>query len=131
MRKLDMMISSNFDEVLELLESSAKRRPYLEKGYSYNLPERNRYPLRLVAGLEQYPQTTEEVFVTPGDKSEAAEIIDFLLACFGDAPDLVEYFIHELNDLGAWESKDQKFDIAENSFVSSAKIIPLDRQSDN
>lgn len=93
--------------------------------------ERNRYPLRLVAGLEQYPQTTEEVFVTPGDKSEATAIIDFLLACFGDAPDLVEYFIHELNDLGAWESKDQKFDIAENSFVSSAKIIPLDRQSDN
>ena len=84
-----------------------------------------------MAGLEQYPQTTEEVFVTPGDKSEAAAIIDFLLACFGDAPDLVEYFIHELNDLGAWESKDQKFDIAENSFVSSAKIIPLDRQSDN
>lgn len=92
--------------------------------------ERNRYPLRLVAGLEPYPDQ-DETLVMPGDKGEATAIIDFLLACFGDAPDLVEYFIHELNDLGAWDLKDQKFDITKNSFVPSTRIIPIDRQSDN
>ena len=83
----------------------------------------------LVAGLEEYPE--EEAYFTPGDKLEATTVIDFLLACFGDDPELAEFFVQELHDLGAWEVQDPKFDLSENDFVPSAKIIPLDRRSDN
>lgn len=90
---------------------------------------RNRFPLRLVAGLEEYPE--DGLFFTPGDKLEATTIIDFLLACFSDDQKLAEFFIQELYEFGAWEKEYPNFGLAENEFVPSAKIIPLDRQSDN
>ncbi|MCB0689495.1 MAG: hypothetical protein KDC53_23310 [Saprospiraceae bacterium] len=91
--------------------------------------KRNRFPLRLVAGLEEYPD--QQPFFTPGDKLEATTVIDFLLACFGEDQNLAEFFIQELYDVGAWEVEYPNFNIKEDQFVSIAKIIPLDRRSDN
>ena len=82
-----------------------------------------------MAGLEEYPD--QQPFFTPGDKLEATTVIDFLLACFGEDQNLAEFFIQELYDVGAWEVEYPNFNIKEDQFVSSAKIIPLDRRSDN
>jgi hypothetical protein len=90
---------------------------------------RNKYPLRMIVGIEEYPDY--QPFFTPGDKTEATEVIDFLLACFTNENRLVKYILEVLLKHEEWEREEDVFDISKDYFIPSAKIIPLDKRSDN
>jgi tetratricopeptide (TPR) repeat protein len=106
------------------LGKKSKTKKALLKAYS-----RNKYPLRLLAGIEEYPEPQPHFKL--GDKTEATEVLDFLLACFEKDKKLMNYFFEVLIGSGVWEEDNARFDLTKNHFEPGARIIPFDKGPDN
>lgn len=115
----DIDLSFVYGKVIYLyytLGKKSKTKKALLRAYS-----RNRYPMRLLAGIEEYPEP--QSYFERGDKNEATEVLDFLLACFEKDNKLVHYFFDVLIDSGVWEDNEE--------IKQDYRIIPFNKSSEN
>lgn len=90
-----------------------------------NAYRRNKYPLRLIAGVEEYPEL--QPYFKRGDKNEATEVIPFLSACLQKDKKLMQWIFDVLIDGGYWTLEGDAIKVAESSNPENAKIIPFAR----
>ncbi len=98
----------------------SKSKKALIKAY-----RRNKYPLRLIAGVEEYPEL--QPYFKRGDKNEATEVIPFLSVCLQKDKKLMQWIFDVLIDGGYWTLDGDVIEVAESSNQENAKIIPFGR----
>ncbi len=98
----------------------SKTKKALIKAY-----RRNKYPLRLITGVEEYPES--QPYFKPGDKNEATEVIPFLSVCLQKDKKLMQWIFDVLIDGGYWTLDGDVIEVAESSNPENARIIPFGR----
>jgi hypothetical protein len=93
------------------LGNKSKSKKALIKAY-----QRNIYPIRLIVGIEEYPEETN--YFKFGDKVEATEIINFLTVCFEDKK-LVHWVFEVLMKSGEWVDERRGFERGQSAFFAS------------
>ena len=103
----------------------ARTRKALLKAY-----RRNKYPMRLLAGVEEYPE--DPLYYQFGDKVEALQVLDMLLGCFEKDKKLIHWFLDTLLTSGEWEDEDEReFEWRPNIGASDGGPFPLMESSNN
>jgi hypothetical protein len=102
------------------LGNKSKTKKALIKAY-----QRNKYPLRLMTKVEEYPEP--QPYYRLGDKNEATEVIPFLSSCLSKDKKLMQWMFDVLMGGGYWEFEADRIEVAEGSYQENAKVIPFSR----